>query len=239
MKLKYIFGPVLSRRLGISLGIDLIPFKTCSLDCIYCECGKTTDLTMERKEYTPTAEVISELNGYLSKKPPLDYITFSGSGEPTLHKDLGIIINFLKDNYPEYKIALLTNSLSFAYHPEILEEINKVDLIVPSLDAGSEDVFKKICRPIKGITIEKVKKGLIELSKMKNGQIWLEIFIIPGINDAEQELLYFKDFIGKMKADKVQLNHLDRPGSVNWVKEVSFERLKEIADFLNGDIEIV
>src|SRR4030043_1088255 len=107
---KYLFGPVPSRRLGISLGVDLVPHKTCSLNCIYCECGKTTNLTDQRKEYVPLDEIVNELTIFLKNKEPLDYITFSGAGEPTLYSKLGKIVIFLKENYPEYKTVLLTNS---------------------------------------------------------------------------------------------------------------------------------
>lgn len=163
MDYKYIFGPVPSRRLGSSLGIDLIPYKTCSLNCVYCECGKTTDLTFERKEYVPTERVIEELDDYLKTEPELDYITFSGSGEPTLHNGIGEIIKFLKENYPQYQLALLTNS-TLLNDEKLQDEIKKLDLIVPSLDAVSEDVFQKINRPVEGLSAQKIVQGLINLN---------------------------------------------------------------------------
>ena len=133
----YLFGPVPSRRLGISLGLDLVPHKTCSLNCIYCESGKTTNLTIERKEYIPTAVLISELTTFLKTKPKLDYITFSGAGEPTLHSDIGTIVTFIKKNYPDYQLALITNGTLF-YLSKLRREVKPVDLILPSLDAVSE-----------------------------------------------------------------------------------------------------
>jgi len=159
---KYLFGPVPSRRLGISLGVDLVPHKTCSLNCVYCECGRTTILTDERKEYVPTEMVLSELNHFLTTNPRLDFITFSGSGEPTLHSGLGNVIKFIKKNFPKYQVALLTNGTLF-YSPNIREEVKQVDVILPSLDAASEEVFHKINRPVRGLKVQKVIDGLVQL----------------------------------------------------------------------------
>ena len=146
MKYKHLFGPVPSRRLGLSLGIDPIPYKTCSFDCVYCECGATTKLTAARKEYIPVDEIISELDSFLSSNPTLDYITFSGSGEPTLNIGIGRVISYLKKNFSQYKIAVLTNSSLFS-DPEVREELLLADVIMPSLDAVSENVFQKITDP--------------------------------------------------------------------------------------------
>ncbi len=238
MKLKHIFGPVISRRLGKSLGIDLVPFKTCSLDCIYCECGKTNNLTTERAEYVPTEEVIQELDNYLSTSPDLDYVTFSGSGEPTLHSGIGKIISFLKTNYPDYRIALLTNSTLLG-NKDLLEEIKEVDLIIPSLDAVLEKTFKKINRPLTSLTVEDIIKPLINLKNNIKGLIWLEIFIIPGINDSREEITKFKEIIEKMNPDKIQLNSLDRPGTETWIKKAKHFSLEEIAQKLGDKVEIV
>ena len=190
--MKYLYGPVPSRRLGLSLGIDLIPYKICSFNCIYCECGATTDLSIERKEFKPVDEIIEELDEYLEQGPELDYITFSGSGEPTLYLHMDKIIDFLKDNYPQYNTALLTNS-SLLSNKEIRKEINKLDLIVPSLDSVFEDNFRKINRPHADIKLEDIIDGLIELRKEFDGQIFLEFFIVPGINDNEKEFQRIKE----------------------------------------------
>ncbi len=234
MKLKYIFGPVLSRRLGKSLGIDLIPYKTCPLDCIYCECGKTDNLTIERKEYVPTEEVIEELDGYLKNQPDIDYITFAGSGEPTLHKEISKIIDFIKSNYPEYKIALITNAILFP-DSSVIEEIKKVDLIIPSLDAISQSVFEKINRPASNIKSSDIIKGLKNLRKEYNGELWLEIFIVPGINDTADELQLFRDTIEVISPDKIQINSLDRPGTEDWVNKSKKSELSKIRAFLKNN----
>ena len=238
MKLQYIFGPVISRRLGLSLGIDLIPFKTCSLDCVYCECGKTNQLLIERREYVPTAEVTAELDKYLQSNPNIDYLTFSGSGEPTLHSGLGQIIDFIKENYPRYKISLLTNSTLFPQEG-VIKEVKDLDLIVPSLDAVSEDIFNKINRPISGVRAAEIVKGLESLRASFAGQLWLEIFIIPGINDHREELQLFKKALQRIRPDKIQLNSLDRLGTENWVPPVAPKDLELIAQYLGNNIEIV
>ncbi len=238
MKFNHLFGPVPSRRLGVSLGIDLIPFKTCSLDCVYCECGKTTVLTRERKEYVQTAEVLEELKKYLDTKPELDYITFSGSGEPTLHSKIGEIVDFIKNNYPIYKLALLTNGTLFTDR-SLIEDVKNVDLIIPSLDSVSEEVFHKINRPYKDLSITDIVNSLIELRQINNGQFWLEVFIIPGINDTNEEIQLLKKAIEKIKPDKIQLNTLDRPGTENWVKPASREKLIQISNILGDKAEII
>lgn len=216
MKYKHLFGPVPSRRLGLSLGIDPIPYKTCSFDCVYCECGATTKLTDTRKEYIHVDEIISELDSFLSTNPTLDYITFSGSGEPTLNIGIGKIISFIKQKYPLYKIAVLTNSSLFS-DTEVRKELLLADVIMPSLDAISEYTFKKINRPAAGIKIRDILQGLIDFRKEFTGKIWLEIFIIPGINDSDEEIGKFQAVLTEIKPDLIQLNSLDRPGTENWV----------------------
>lgn len=220
------------------MGIDLIPFKTCSLDCVYCECGKTNQLLIERREYVPTAEVTAELDKYLQSNPNIDYLTFSGSGEPTLHSGLGQIIDFIKENYPRYKISLLTNSTLFPQEG-VIKEVKDLDLIVPSLDAVSEDIFNKINRPISGVRAADIIKGLESLRASFAGQLWLEIFIIPGINDHQEELQLFKKALQRIRPDKIQLNSLDRLGTENWVPPVAPKDLEIIAQYLGNDIEIV
>jgi len=225
---KHLFGPVRSRRLGISLGVNMAPFKTCSLDCVYCECGATTVLTTERREYIPTYSIIAELDHYLGANPKLDYVTFGGSGEPTLHSGLGKIIRHLKKNYPQKKLALLTNS-TLLYDSKLREDIVQCDLIVPSLDAVSDDVFYKINKPEKSLNCASIIKNLIDLSKEFKGQIWLEIFILPRVNDTDKETALFKEAATAINPDRVQLNSLDRPGTCSDVAVPSRVRLEEIA----------
>jgi len=229
--MKFLFGPVNSRRLGVSLGIDLLPYKTCSLDCVYCECGCSTDLTTERSEFFPTREIIEELDLYLSQKPDLDFVTFSGSGEPTLHLGIGQIINHLKEKYPQYMVALLTNGTLLG-DPQVRREIIHSDLVVPSLDGATEASFRNICRPAKGITLDGVLEGLRKFRGEFTGKLILEIFVIPGVNDTPSELEAMKQACLGIAPDAIQLNTLDRPGCVDWITVPSTERLFEIKEFL-------
>jgi len=239
MKYKYLFGPVPSRRLGISLGVDLVPHKVCSLNCVYCEVGRTTNLTIERKEYIPINEVLNELSDYLSKNPNLDFITFSGAGEPTLNSGIGKVISFLKENYYGYKIAVLTNSTLIS-DAKLRKEINKIDLLLPSLDAVSEQVFKKLNRPDPSLKIDKIIEGLVKFRKEFKGEIWVEIFLADGINDSIDELYLLKQKIIEINPEKVQLNSLDRPGTEFWIKPVSKEKLQKIAEYFNPlPVEII
>lgn len=236
--MKYLYGPVPSRRLGLSLGIDLIPYKICSFNCIYCECGETTNLTKQRKEFIPVNLIIDELDNYLSTDPELDYITFSGSGEPTLYKHIGKIINFLKENYSEYDLALLTNS-SLLTEKQVRKEIKRVDLIVPSLDSGIVQTFQRINRPHKDIHLNEIIDSLIEFRKKFDGKIYLEVFIIPGINNTTEEFERLNDIIEEIKPDRVQLNTLDRPGTVDWIEPASEAVLKKAAEIIGKRAEII
>jgi len=210
MAYRYLFGPVNSRRLGRSLGVDLVPRKVCSLNCVYCESGATTTLTRARGELVPTAAVLAELADFLSGQPALDYITFSGAGEPTLHSGLGVIISHLKKEYPRYKVALITNGTLFN-DPAVRREVSGCDLIVPSLDAASDTVMAQINRPAPGLTAAQLIDALGELRREYRGQIWLEIFIVPGLNDTEPELALLVAAAARIAADRIQLNTLDRP----------------------------
>jgi wyosine [tRNA(Phe)-imidazoG37] synthetase (radical SAM superfamily) len=237
MKQKYLFGPVPSRRLGISLGIDLIPHKTCSLNCVYCECGRTTNLTIERKEYVPTDQVIKELDQYLKDQPQLDYITFAGSGEPLLNSRIGRIIDWLKTNHPGYKLCLLTNGTLFA-DQNTRKEVLDLDLIIPSLDAATEEVFSKVNRPHKSLNCNQMIEDLVKLREEFPGTIILEIMIVPGLNDSRQELVALKSAIKRIRPDRVQLGTLDRPGTEDWVEAAPLETMEAIARFL-GNVELI
>jgi wyosine [tRNA(Phe)-imidazoG37] synthetase (radical SAM superfamily) len=236
--LKYLFGPVPSRRLGTSLGIDLTPDKSCTLNCIYCECGKTDRLTLERAEYAPTEDVLAELREFLSTHPKLDSITFSGSGEPTLHTGIGAIIAALKREFPEYAVTVLTNSTLLSL-PEVRAALMPADRVVPSLDAVSELAFRKINRPFRTLTSRRLIDGLRMFCHEFQHEIWLELFIVTGVNDTPEELALFKRELSTIRADKVQLNTLDRPGAVDWIEPVPYQRLEEIAHFLGGNVEVV
>jgi len=231
---KYLFGPVPSRRLGMSLGIDLIPKKVCSLNCVYCEVGKTTKLTTDRFEYVKYDKVINELKDFMSSKPKIDYITFSGSGEPTLNCRIGDVLNFIKENYPNVKTAVLTNGTLLS-DKNLRQELLKADVILPSLDAAGQKAFMKINRPAHGILLQDYIQGLIDLRKEYEGKIWLEVLFLKGYNDSEDELIRLKEAIEKIKPDSVQLNTLDRPGTKEKLIPLSKDELQHIIDFWEFD----
>lgn len=212
----HIFGPVMSRRLGRSLGIDLLPFKTCSYDCVYCECGATTHITTKRAEFFPTEEVISQLDTVLRERPTLDYITFAGSGEPTLSLSIGRIIRHLKTAYPEYKVAVLTNG-SLLGNKEVAADLSQADLVIPTLTSTSQETFEKIHRPDTCLLIKTIISDILEFRKEFHGEIWLEIFLIPDLNTSLEELTSLRDVIDKIQPARIQLNTLDRPAAEDWV----------------------
>jgi wyosine [tRNA(Phe)-imidazoG37] synthetase (radical SAM superfamily) len=229
-KFRYLFGPVPSRRLGMSLGVDLVPKKVCSLNCVYCEVGSTTKLTTQRLEYIPFEKITAELADYFATSPQPDYITFSGYGEPTLNSAIGKIIQFIKKKKPKIPVAVLTNGtlLSIA---DVRKELHHADLVLPSLDAATQKVFEKINLPAKELNVRTCIQGLVDFRKEFSGKIWLEIFILPGFNDSDSELVELKKAILKIKPDRIQLNTLDRPGSVENLKPASVEVLNQIVDF--------
>jgi len=235
----HIYGPVRSRRLGNSLGVDMVPHKTCSLDCVYCECGATTVHTVERREYIDTDAIISEIDGYLSISPPPDYVTFGGSGEPTLHSGLGRIISHIKERFPSQRLALLTNSTLLGDRG-LREEILPCDLILPSLDAVTDEVFREINVPVAGLDCAGIIDALTALSSEYRGQMWLEVFIAPGINDGDGEIALFKEAITRINPTRVQLNSLDRKGTRETLTPAPIELLESIARRLSPlPVEIV
>lgn len=225
--MSYLFGPVPSRRLGQSLGIDLVPFKTCSLDCIYCECGKTTRLTAEQTPLIDTSAVLEEVTVWLKEHPAPDYITFGGSGEPTLCSGFGALAAEIKQRWPSIKLAILTNA-TLTGDPAVRRELTEFDLILPSLDAAFEESFQQINRPAPGITLQQVVDGLTSLRREYNGTIWLELFIVPGINDSAAEIDAFLPLLNRIQPDQIQLNTLDRPGTESDLIPASKKQLEEI-----------
>lgn len=236
---KYLFGPVPSRRLGMSLGIDLVPHKVCSLNCIYCECGRTTNLTIERKEYVPFDEVIKELAHFMNNNPAPDYITFSGSGEPTLNSRIGDVLQYIKSKHPDILVAVLTNGTLFS-EKQVRSELLGADVVLPSLDTASDSTFHKINRPFHSININDYIKGLEEFRKEFKGKIWLEVLIIPGYNDNEPDLKLLKKAFEKIMPDSIQLNSLDRPGVIPDIRAACKDELQHIVDYWKLDnVEII
>lgn len=236
---KFLFGPVPSRRLGMSLGVDLVPRKVCSLDCVYCEAGKTTRLTTERKEYVPYDGVTAELENFFETNPDPEYITFSGSGEPTLNIRLGDVMSFIRRLKPGIPVAVLTNGTLLS-DKKVRQELMDADLVLPSLDAARADAFARINRPAPGLDIDTYIQGLIDFRREFSGKIFLEVFILPAYNYDDQQLDALKDAILKIKPDEVDLNTLDRPGTESDLVPASIEELERIARYWDmPNVEII
>ena len=242
---KHVFGPVPSRRLGISLGVDLVVSKSCNLNCIFCECGATKKIQLERKRFKDMNEILEEISAVLKDIKP-DYITFSGSGEPTLSLDLGNISKAIKEDLKyEGKICLITNSLLLA-DENLMKELEYIDLIVPTLNTLTQDIFEKIVRPDYRTSVEEIRKGFINLNKSNyKGKIWIEIFILENVNDSDKNFVDIANFLKSenIKYDKIQLNTIDRVGAERDLKAVSFEKISRAKKILeeNGlnNIEII
>jgi len=230
-----IFGPVPSRRLGRSLGVDLVPFKTCTYDCIYCQLGRTTHKTTERKEWVSLDEVIESLKSHLSSNP--DYITLSGSGEPTLYSRIRELIDKIKTvtNIP---VAVLTNGSLF-FLPEVRRDVMQADLVIPSLDAGNASAFEYIHRPHTDIIFDKMLKGLVDLRNEYKGQYWLEVFMLSGVTSVEQEIQKLSECIRHISPDRVQVNTVTRPPVESFALPVSKDRLMYIASQLAENAEVI
>ncbi|MBN2293972.1 MAG: radical SAM protein [Pirellulales bacterium] len=232
---KYIFGPVPSRRLGRSLGVDLVPMKTCSYDCIYCQLGKTTCKTTERKEWVPLEDVLAELEGKLHSEP--DYITLSGSGEPTLYSRCDELIDRIKAT-TDVPVAVLTNG-SLLWQDEVRRQLMNADLVIPSLDAGDEAMYRLVNRPHEDLSFEKMLSGLIEFRREFRGQYWLELLMVGAftvIKDAVDKLVECVDIIAP---DRVQLNTVTRPPAENFAIGISQNQLNKLAGMFNPPAQVI
>ena len=235
---KHLFGPVPSRRLGVSLGVDLVPHKVCTLNCVYCECGATTRLTLERKEYVPFGEVRSELSDYFSRNPDPEYITFSGAGEPTLNSRIGEVLDLIRSEKPGVRTALITNGTLFS-DPRLRAEVREVDVVLPSLDAASESAFRRINRPRRDFSMEDYIGGLVEFRREFRGKMWLEILILPGFNDGKENVRALAEAVARIRPDSLQLNTLDRPGVLQDLKpatRVELEAISKAIGFANTEL---
>jgi len=235
---QYLYGPVPSRRLGRSLGIDLVPRKICTYDCIYCQIGSTPEKTLVRREYVPVQQILDELERFLEEEASsIDYLSLSGSGEPTLHSQIGLIIERVK-TLTSIPVAVITNG-SLLYREEVRQDLLHADIVLPSLDAVSPEVFLKINRPHPDFSIEKVIEGIVAFRKIYKGMIWLEILFCKGINDSQGELLMMKDIIDRIKPDKIHLNTVVRPPSVRWAAPLDQKQMEEIRAFFGEKALII
>ena len=236
-KRTYIFGPVPSRRLGFSLGIDLVPYKTCSLDCIYCQLGRTTNKTIKTKEYTSSSLILKQLKEVLSSGRRIDYLTFSGSGEPTLNSKIGEMISEIK-KVTKIPIAVLTNG-TLLFKKEMRKKLKKADLVIPSLDAITPSIFEKVNRPHPSLKIDKIISGLKKFREEFTGKIWLEIMLVAGVNDPSEEIEKFIKVTNSIHPDLIQLNSPVRPPAEEWAKPLSLSKLKKIKKSFGKNCEII
>jgi len=239
--MKYIYGPIKSRRLGLSLGLSLSVVKKCNLNCVYCQWGRTPATVSERKEYVSSSEIIAELNAWFKAHPQkakeLNFVTISGLGEPTLNTCIGDLINRLR-GVTGAKIALITNSTLLG-DPEVRKSILGVDLIVPSLDSVDPGIFQRIDRPHAGIELDKIIEGLVSLRKEFRGQIWLEVMLVSGINDDAVHIEALGSAIQRINPDRIQLNSPVRSTAEKNILPVDKSRMEEIRKALGEKAEIV
>jgi wyosine [tRNA(Phe)-imidazoG37] synthetase (radical SAM superfamily) len=231
----YVFGPVPSRRLGRSLGVDLVPFKTCTYDCIYCQLGQTTRKTTERQEWVPLDDVLAEVKDKLALKP--DYITLSGSGEPTLYSRLDELIDRVRA-MTKVPIAVLTNG-SLLWQDEVRQQLMDAHLVIPSLDAGGSDLFQTVNRPHRSISFKQMLDGLITFRQQYHGQYWLEVFLLDGKTATDREARMIAEAVGRIKPDRVQLNTATRPTAEESAVMVDRQRMEDLAKLFNPSAEVI
>lgn len=224
---RYVFGPVPSRRLGRSLGVDLVPFKTCSYDCIFCQLGRTTRKTLERKEYVPVKDVLSELRSSLSEGSLPDYVTLSGSGEPTLHSRLEELIVGIK-NLTGIPLAVLTNG-SLLFDPEVRHSLDRADVVIPSLDVGDDRLFQHVNRPHPDLSFSSLVEGLRSFRRDFSRQIWLEVFLIAGVTDIQAEAEKIASLVRETFPDRIHLNTVERPPAESCALPVPKNTLERLA----------
>ncbi len=230
-----IFGPVPSRRLGRSLGVDLVPFKTCSYDCIYCQLGRTTCKTIERKEWIPLDGILEELKEKLASKP--DYVTLSGSGEPTLYSRVDELIDRIKA-MTDVPVAVLTNG-SLLWDKDVRNQLMRADLVVPSLDAGDQSMFRLVNRPHEEIPFEQMLDGLIDFRREFRGKYWLEVFVVGAYTAVPDEFAKLAKCVDRIKPDRVQLNTVTRPPTEKYAVGVSSHRLTELMSLFHLPAELI
>ncbi len=236
-KLRYVYGPVPSRRLGLSLGVDIVPLKTCTLNCVYCQLGPTAETAVDRRPYVPIDQVVADVARALRERPTPDFVTISGSGEPTLHSQLRELIDRLQ-SITHLPIAIITNG-TLLWVPEVRAACVKADLVVPSLDAGDAEQFARVNRPHPEITFDRLVSGLQALRQEYGGQIWLEVFIVRGITDREEAVREIARLAAEIRPDRVQLNTAVRPAAQADVQPVPRERMEELARLFDPPAEVV
>ncbi len=230
-----IFGPVPSRRLGRSLGVDLVPFKTCPYDCIYCQLGRTTCKTIERKEFVPLAAVLEQLKAKLDTRP--DVITLSGSGEPTLYLPLEALIAGIKQ-MTDIPVVVLTNG-ALLHQSKVQQALLQADVVMPSLDAGRADSYQYVNRPHKSLTYESLIQGLIDFRQVFQGQYWLEVMLLAGVTTTQKQIEVMGKIIKSINPDRIQINTVTRPPTEGFAERVEASQLKRLAGQLHPKAEVI
>jgi len=233
----FLYGPVPSRRLGYSLGIDIVPLKTCSMDCIYCQLGSNPVTTMRKKVYAPVKAVLAQIRTVIESGRRIDAITFSGSGEPTLHAGIERMIRGIK-SMTDLPVVVLTNSSSLATE-DGRKKLLGADIVVPSLDAATETVFMNINRPAAGLTAGEIIRGLVKFREVFHGQIWLEIMLVKGMNDRPAHLKKLKEAAVRIRPDKIQLNTVVRPPAEKSSRPLGRRELEKIRPLFGAAAEII
>ncbi len=230
--MKYVYGPVPSRRLGRSLGVSPIPSKTCNYSCVYCQLGRTDHFTNTRKDFFDPEEILKEIFQSVSEnKSGIDYITFVGEGEPTLCKSLGYLINQAKSTH--LPVAVITNG-ALLYDKDVRIDLKNADVVLPSLDAGCQETFTRINRPYKGINFEMMIDGLKKFSEMRNGQLWIEIMLVKNLNDSEEEILKIESILKEVNPDRIYINVPIRPPAESWVEIPDEESIAKAHEILKS-----
>lgn len=233
----YLFGPVPSRRLGRSLGVDLVPIKTCSFNCVFCQVGTTPHPTALRREYVPTQAVVDELAAWVIGGGEADVVTLSGSGEPTLHSRFGDVLRAIHRLTP-HKAALLTNS-SLLHDPEVRRAAAAADVVKASLGAWDQASLERLNRPLSGVVFDDILSGLTAFRREFTGALWLEVFIVPGINDSADSVRRLAELTDRIQPDRVHLNTAVRPPAESDVHPVDRARLRELADLFTPSADVI
>jgi wyosine [tRNA(Phe)-imidazoG37] synthetase (radical SAM superfamily) len=231
----YVFGPVPSRRLGRSLGVDLIPFKSCTFDCLYCQLGPTETKTIEPQDEVSVDEVIVELKEKLPARP--DYITLSGSGEPTLFAKIGDLIEGIHA-ITDIPVAVITNG-SLLWDREVRRRLLHADVVMPSLDAGDKKTFEAVNRPHEKISFERLIEGLIAFREEFHGQYWLEVLLLAGLTDTPEDVEKIASLVKRIRPDKVQLNTCVRPGAAESARMVERDKLLRFTKLFSPEAEVI
>ncbi|MEA3282211.1 MAG: radical SAM protein [Euryarchaeota archaeon] len=237
--MSHLFGPVPSRRLGRSLGLDITPYKTCTFDCIYCQLGRTTNKTVQRLEYIAKDSILYELRDFLPEgEADTDYITFAGSGEPTLHSGIGEMIDVIK-TMTDIPVAVITNG-SLLFREDVRGDLSNADVVLPSLDAATTSVFRAVNRPHESLSVDRIIEGLKIFREVFEGELWLEIMFVRGVNDGTDEITALSDAISVIDPDRVQLNTVVRPPRED-VAPVEEDEMVRILEAFGGnfDVEII